>query len=95
MLNQPEHLKYLSEIAGKFFPGVTKVKMALENEPKKKTITETKKEAETYYDRKTRKEAEDNDLVKKLQKEFGAKIVDIEVIKDIPEEDIEQEESQD
>lgn len=95
MLNQPEHLKYLSEIAGRFFPGVTKVKMALENEPKKKTITETKKEAETYYDRKTRKEAEDNDLVKKLQKEFGAKIVDIEVIKDIPEEDIEQEESQD
>ncbi len=91
MLNQPEHLKYLSEIAGRFFPGVTKVKMALENEPKKKTLTETKKEAETYHDRKTRKEAEENELVKKLEKEFKAKVIDIEVIKFVPEDEPEPE----
>lgn len=95
MLNRPEHLKYLSEIAGRFFPGVTKVKLALENEPKKKTLTETKKEAETYHDRKTRKEAEENELVKKLEKEFNAKVVDIEVVKFVSEEDSEPENDSD
>ncbi|QAR31852.1 DNA polymerase III subunit gamma/tau [Geovibrio thiophilus] len=91
MLNRPEHLKYLSETAGRFFPGVTKVKLALENEPKKKTLTETRKEAETYHDRKTRKEAEDNELVKKLEKEFNAKVIGIEVIKFSADEETEQE----
>lgn len=85
MLNKAEHLNYLSGIAGKFFSGVTKVKLALESEPKKKTITETKKEAETYHDRKVRKEAEENELVKRLEKDFNAKVIDIEVIKFSPE----------
>jgi DNA polymerase-3 subunit gamma/tau len=95
MLNKPQHLQFLAENAGKFFKGVTKVRLALESEPKKKTITETRKEAETYHDRKTRKEAEDHELIKNLAKEFDAKIVQIDVVKFVHDIDLEAESSQD
>jgi DNA polymerase-3 subunit gamma/tau len=86
MLSKPENIKFVASLAGRFYPEVKRVKMAVESEPKKKTITENKKTAETYHQRKTRKEAEENELVKRLANEFGGKILDIEVL-DSPEEE--------
>ncbi|WP_022851542.1 DNA polymerase III subunit gamma/tau [Limisalsivibrio acetivorans] len=89
MLEKPETRDYLNKTAGKFYPGVSYIKAVLDSEPKKKTVTEKKKERETYYERKTKKEAGENEVVKQLKQEFEGEILDIKVL-GTPDGDSEQ-----
>ena len=78
-VNKPVNIKIIISEAKTFFNNNINVKIILENGSKKKSIIEKKNNIENFITRKTKKEAMENPVFKKIIEEFNGKIKDFEV----------------
>jgi DNA polymerase-3 subunit gamma/tau len=81
-VNKQNNLEIVNSIAKQFFNNNIVVKFLIDNDDKKKTVIEKKNNIENFFTRKTKKEAMENPIVKKILDEFEGTISEIKVVFD-------------
>lgn len=79
--SKKEHIAFLKENIEKFSADFKDINIILENNSKKKALIEKKYEAESFYERKIKQEATQDEIIKDILKEFEGEIESIKPLK--------------
>ncbi len=78
-INKNDNIDILQSEVKTFFNNDLTVKLVIENGSKKKTVIEKKNNIENFLTRKTKKEAMENPIIKKIIEEFNGEVANFEV----------------
>jgi DNA polymerase-3 subunit gamma/tau len=79
--SKKENISFLKGSIAKFFTDFKDINIIVENDSKKKALIEKRYEAESFYKRKVKQEAEEDEVVKDILKEFDGEIESIKPLK--------------